>query len=382
MTVPPPRPMPLPDLFAETTGQHPDGVWAAPGRVNLIGEHTDYNGGLVLPFALDRDVQVAARLREDGAWTFASTGQPDRVRVAVEALEPGAAGWSAYPAGVVWALREAGHEVRGADLVFHSTVPVGSGLSSSAALECATLVALADLSGLEISSMSAAQLARRAENAYVGAPTGLMDQAASMACTAGHALLLDCQDLHIRQVPLALASAGLELLVLDTNTPHALVDSAYADRRRACERAANRLGVASLCAVAPDSDLGVLDEVDRRRVRHVVTENARVEEVVALLDAGRTADIAPLLDASHASMRDDLEITVETVDLAVATAREAGALGARMTGGGFGGCIIALCRAGTAGQIESAVAAAYAEAEFRAPTGFVAAPAAGARRIG
>lgn len=382
MTAPQPPAVGLPDLFAETTGHRPDGVWAAPGRVNLIGEHTDYNDGLVLPFALDRDVRVAARLRDDEAWTFASTAQPDRVAVTAADLRPGTGGWSAYAAGVVWALREAGHAVRGADLVLHSTVPVGSGLSSSAALECATLVALADLSGLSLSPLDAAQIARRAENAYVGAPTGLMDQAASVACTADHALLLDCRDLSTRQVPLDLDAAGLELLVLDTNTPHTLVDSEYADRRRACERAAATLGIGSLREATPDTDLTALDPTDRRRVRHVVTENARVQQVVELLADGRTADIAPLLDASHASMRDDFEITVETVDLAVATAREAGALGARMTGGGFGGCIIALCRRGTAGDVEAAVAAAYAGAGFRAPEGFVANPSPGARRVG
>ncbi|GAB3704040.1 galactokinase [Mariniluteicoccus flavus] len=374
----------LPDLFRELIGGEPDGQWAAPGRVNLIGEHTDYNAGFVLPFALDREVRVAARLRDDETWTFASTGQPDAVTVTVDDLQPGSGGWAAYLAGVVWALREAGHTVRGADLLVDSTVPVGAGLSSSAALECATLVALADLSGLQISPMDGAQLARRAENAYVGAPTGLMDQAASMLCTADHALLLDCDDLSTRSVPLALGDAGLELLVLDTNTPHALVDSAYADRRRSCEDAAALLGVPDLRAITSVDGLErtLADDEMLRRVRHVVTENARVLEAVECLDQGRTRDLAPLLDASHASMRDDFEITVPTVDLAVETARTAGAHGARMTGGGFGGCIIALCDLGTAGDVEAAIAQSFADAGFRAPAGFVPTPAAGARRVG
>lgn len=376
------RPVDLSALFAELTGGAPDGEWAAPGRVNLIGEHTDYNDGLVLPFALDREVRVAARLRDDATWSLASTGRPGRVTLRAADLVPGTGGWAAYPAGVVWALREAGHDVRGADLLVDSTVPVGSGLSSSAALECATLVALADLSGIELDGLRAAQLARHAENAYVGAPTGLMDQAASMLCTADHALLLDCRDLSTRQVPLALADAGLELLVLDTNTPHALVDSEYAARRRSCETAARRLQVGSLREVeSVDGPAGRLDDETLRRVRHVVTENARVARAVERLAAGRPADLAPLLDESHASMRDDFEITVPSVDLAVETAREAGAHGARMTGGGFGGCIIALCDSGAAAGVERAVAAAFARAGLRVPAGFVPTPADGARRV-
>ena len=262
-------------------------------------------------------------------------------------------GWQAYVAGVVWALEEAGHRIDGADLVLASDVPKGAGLSSSAALECAVLIALADLNELDIPGLERAKLARRAENAFVGAPTGLMDQAASTLCTAGHALFFDCRTDAAEQVLLDTRSAGLEILVLDTKTPHALVDSEYAARRTSCEEAARLLGVAALRDVTDlDAALAQLsDPVMRRRVRHVVTENARVLEAVAILRAGRIADLAPLLDASHESMRDDFEITVPQVDLAVEVARASGALGARMTGGGFGGCIIALVEAGDSDRI-------------------------------
>ena len=247
-------------------------------------------------------------------------------------------------AGVVWALEQAGHAVGGADLVLASDVPVGAGLSSSAALECAVLTALADLNSLDIGLLDRARLAQRCENEFVGAPTGLMDQAASILCTADHALFFDCRSYDAEQVALDLSGAGLELLVLDTKTPHALVDSEYAARRASCEEACRILGLAALRDV-DDLDAALrrlADPVMRRRVRHVVTENDRVWQAAEALGAGQIRALAPLLDASHASMRDDFEITVPQVDLAVEVARAGGALGARMTGGGFGGCIIAL----------------------------------------
>jgi galactokinase len=371
------------NAFAARTGHQPAGVWAAPGRVNLIGEHTDYNDGYVMPFALAQRVTIAAAPRDDDRWSVTSLTADASEGFGRAELHPGMRGWQSYVAGIVWVLEEAGHHVRGADLVLTSDVPGGAGLSSSAALECATLTTLADLSGLAIAPLERAKLARRCENAFVGAPTGLMDQAASTLCTAEHALFFDCRTFEADQVELDLARAGLEILVVDTKTPHALVDSEYAARRATCEQACHLLGVPALRDVTDLNDaLSKLpDPVMRRRARHVVTENARVLEAAATLKAGRIGDLAPLLDASHASMRDDFEITVPTVDLAVDTARSAGALGARMTGGGFGGCIIALVLRGEADRVAAQIAARFAAAGFAALDGFVAAPSAGARRL-
>jgi galactokinase len=369
--------------FAERRSHPPAGVWAAPGRANLIGEHTDYNDGFVMPFALAQRVTVAAAPRDGDRWTVTSLNEESTEEFGRDDLTPGRPGWSAYVMGVVWALEQAGHRVAGADLVLTSDVPVGAGLSSSAALECAVLTALVDLSGIELAPLERAKLARRAENDFVGAPTGLMDQAASVLSTAGHALFFDCRSHADERVALDLPAAGLELLVLDTNTPHALVDSEYATRRASCEEASRLLGVAALRDVDDlDAALGQLpDEVMRRRVRHVVTENARVLAAADLLRAGRVTELGPLLDASHVSMRDDFEITVPTVDLAVETARAEGAIGARMTGGGFGGCIIALVPTGAADRVAASIAERFAAAGFNPPAHFVAVPSAGAGRL-
>jgi galactokinase len=369
--------------FSEQHGRDPDGVWAAPGRVNLIGEHTDYNDGFVMPFALAQRVTMAAGLRDDDGWSVASLTNGESQSFTREDLHPGLPGWHAYVAGVVWALEGAGHSVRGADLVLTSDVPLGAGLSSSAALECATATALIDLNDLDIPPLERAKLARRCENEFVGAPTGLMDQAAATLCTLDHALFFDCRTHSSQQVRLDLFAAGLELMVLDTRTPHSHVDGEYASRRAICEDASRLLGVPALRDVTDlDTALAELaDPVMRRRVRHVVTENARVLAAAKILQAGRIADLSPLLDASHASMRDDFEITVPTVDLAVETARRAGALGARMTGGGFGGCIVGLLPAGQFDRVFAEVADAFAEAGFAPPAAFVAVPSAGARRL-
>ena len=374
----------LVEAFRAQTGRQPAGVWAAPGRVNVIGEHTDYNDGYVMPFALAQRVLIAAAPRNDhGTWTVTSLNNRSTKIFRDANLQPGMTDWQAYVAGVVWALKEAGHRIDGADLVLTSDVPKGAGLSSSAALECAVLIALADLNELEIPGLGRAKLARRAENAFVGAPTGLMDQAASTLCTAGHALFFDCRTDAAEQVLLDTRSFGLEILVLDTKTPHALVDSEYAARRTSCEEAARLLGVAALRDVTDlDAALAQLsDPVMRRRVRHVVTENARVLEAVAILRAGRIADLAPLLDASHESMRDDFEITVPQVDLAVDVARASGALGARMTGGGFGGCIIALVEVGDSNRIGDEITVKFGAAGYGPPTHFTAVPSAGAERL-
>jgi galactokinase len=371
--------------FTEAFGGKPDGLWWAPGRVNLIGEHTDYNDGFVLPLALEQGVAAAARRVDEPVLRVHSAQVGATVEVPLATIAPGVpAGWAGYVAGVGWALREAGSDVPGLDVVIDGDIPVGAGLSSSAALECAVAVAWNDLGELSLSLDDLAAAARRAENDVVGAPTGVMDQMASLHGRAGHLVFLDTRSLAVEPVPFDPASAGLALLVIDSKAPHALVDGEYAERRRSCEQAAAILGVAALRDVSDlDAALDRLDdELLRKRVRHVVTENARVLEVVAALRAGddpRT--IGPALTASHASMRDDFEITVPEIDTAVAAALDAGAHGARMTGGGFGGCVLALVDADAVEPVVRAVEAAYAAAGFRPPVAFVATAADGARRL-
>jgi galactokinase len=371
-------------LFRKEYGAEPAGLWAAPGRVNLIGEHTDYNDGFVLPFALPQRTIAAVGPGLPGEWTVCSTFADETVDFGT--TRPGdVTGWAAYVAGVVWSLREAGFTVPGARIALASEVPVGSGLSSSAALESSVLTALVDLGGLDLPVERRPEVARRAENEYVGAPTGILDQSASMRCQAGHALFLDCRSYAVEQIPFGLAADGLAILVINSNAPHQHVDGEYGARRKSCEQAARRLGVPALRDVSTEGlaeALGRLDdEVMRRRVRHIVTENQRVLDTVGLLKAGRVREIGPLLTASHASMRDDFEITVAQVDVAVETALAAGAYGARMTGGGFGGCVLALIDADRAAATTEAVEAGYADRSFTPPTTWVATAGPGAGRL-
>ncbi len=375
----------------EALGAEPDQVWFAPGRVNLIGEHTDYNEGFVLPLALPFGVGAAIRRREDSLVVVRSAQAEGVVELDVAALEPGSVqGWGGYAAGVAWALREAGHDLvarGGVDVFLDSDVPSGAGLSSSHAVECAVGRALLGHAGLELGATDLAQVVRTAENDYVGAPTGIMDQMASLHGVEGHALFLDTRALEVEPVAFDAAAHGLALLVVDTRAPHALVDGEYAERRSSCEQGARTLGVPALRDVTVD-DLDealarIGDDVVRRRVRHVVTEDDRVLDVVALLRAGGDLrEVGPLLTASHASMRDDFEITVPQVDVAAEAAGAAGALGARMTGGGFGGCVIALVEADATEAVAQAVRDAYAEHGFDEPGAFVVTAAAGARRVG
>ncbi len=369
----------------------PATTWSAPGRLNLIGEHTDYNDGYVLPIALPYRTSATVTPRDDGRLLIRSAQRPDEpAELPVAELAPGVlGGWPAYPAGVVWALREAGHPVGGgAEVAVDGQVPEGAGLSSSAALECSVAAALDEALGLGLTRGELARLAQRAENGFVGVPSGAMDQLAAMLCRAGAALFLDIRGdgtgPAAEQVPLDLAAAGLAILGIDTRSPHQLVDGEYADRRRSCEAAAAALGVPAL----RDVDLADLDAalarltdgVQRRRARHVVTENDRVLRAVELLRSGQVAGIGPLLTASHASLRDDFEVTVPQLDTAVDAALSAGALGARMTGGGFGGCVLALLPAGDAAEsgLRAAVDAAYTAAGFTLPGYFAAIPSAGA----
>ncbi|MFF1818375.1 galactokinase [Kribbella sp. NPDC058245] len=372
--------------FEDVFGTAPDGSWRAPGRVNLIGEHTDYNDGVVLPIALPVEVKVHASARDDGRFAVSSVGHDSVVEFALDELAPDSVdGWAAYPAGAAWILRESGYPIGGANLLFDSDVPTGAGLSSSAALLCATFVAVLGLSDIEVEPAEVARLAQRAENQYVGAPVGLMDQTASMCCTAGHALAFDIRSGSLDQIPFDPEADGLSLLVVDVKAPHRHADGEYAARRRSCEHAAAQLGVPALRSVAfedlDDALARLDDEVDRRRARHVVTEIKRTEDAIALMKAGRLREVGPLFTASHASMRDDFEITVPELDVAVDTALAAGALGARMTGGGFGGCIIALTASDSADAVLAAIEKAFAEKGFTAPTAIAATPSAGASRI-
>jgi galactokinase len=371
--------------FRELTGRDPDGVWAAPGRVNLIGEHTDYNDGFVLPAAIDRLVVVAAGRRKGGRlrlWSLQS-GPPADLELA--RVGPGRVdGWAAYPAGVAWALGQAGVGVGGTDLVVDGDVPAGSGLSSSAALECATATALADLHGAGLDRPALAALARRAENEVVGVPSGVMDQMVAMLGRAGHALFLDTRSLATEQVPLPLEAARRCLLVIDTRAGHRLVDGAYADRKAACEAAAATLGVAALRDATleqVEAAARALGDPGLRRARHVVTENARVLSAVELLRAGDLDGLGPLLAASHASLRDDYEVSSPELDAAVGAAVDAGAVGARMTGAGFGGSAIALVATDRAGQVADRVGEAFAAAGFGPPEVVAVVPSDGARRL-
>ncbi|MFE2095502.1 galactokinase [Streptomyces sp. PTD9-10] len=376
------------ERFAELYGAEPEGVWAAPGRVNLIGEHTDYNDGFVMPFALPHQATAAVSRRADGVLRLHSADvEGGVVELRLDSLAPGSDGnWTAYPAGVVWALREAGHPVTGADVHLSSTVPTGAGLSSSAALEVVIALALDDLYGLGLQRWQLARLCQRAENVYVGAPTGIMDQTASACCEEGHALFLDTRDLSQRQIPFDLAAEGLRLLVVDTRVKHAHSGGEYGKRRAGCEKGAALLGVDALRDIAYAdlaaalTRLGDEEEVVRL-VRHVVTEDQRVERVVSLLRAGETRAIGPVLTEGHASLRDDFRISCPELDLVVDTALTNGALGARMTGGGFGGSAIVLAEATDVDTLTKAVEEAFATAGFTSPRVFEAVPAAGARRL-
>ncbi|RFU40683.1 galactokinase [Actinomadura logoneensis] len=368
--------------FADAYGHAPEGVWRAPGRVNLIGEHTDYNDGLVLPFALPLGVSVAASRRDDDVVEVRSLQADGTVTAPLSGTPGDVRGWAAYPVGMARVLRE--HGVGGATLLIDSDLPQGAGLSSSAALECATAIALCDLHGVWIAPAELARLAQRAENEHVGVPSGIMDQSASMLSSAGSALLLDCRSGLTSNVPFAPGEAGLTLLVVDTRASHELTGGEYARRRAECEKAAEILGVDALRDVKDlPAALGRLsDPVLRRRVQHVVTENHRVEATVGLLRAGAVAEVGGLLLASHMSLRDQYEVSWPEADVAVDEAVRAGARGGRMVGGGFGGSVIVLTRTESADRVRNAIEAAY-QARSWTPPVFLdeTAPSAGAHRL-
>ena len=423
-----------------STASRPDGTatlsteaWFAPGRANLMGEHTDYNEGFVLPFALAQGVTATATARADGLLVLRSRQKPgDIVMVALDALAPGSVtGWAAYPAGVAWALRAAGFEVVGASIDIDSDLPVGAGVSSSAALECSTALALCSLSGLAVARGQLALIAKRAENEFVGAPTGIIDQSAALLCEQGHAMLLDCGTLARTQVPFRPAAAGAVALIIDTRVTHALVSGEYAARRAECEEAARLLGVPALGAVTDASAVEKLaDPVLRSRARHVITDSARARAIASALQgedergsgggagggaggagggaggagggaggagggaggagAGKKGKnsaavyryVGALLTEGHASLRDDFEVSWPQADAAVNVAIGSGAYGAKMIGGGFGGSVLALIPLEREATVRSLLSETFQQRGWAAPEYLDAVPSPAARRRG
>ncbi len=367
-------------------------MWFAPGRANLMGEHTDYNNGFVLPFALAQGVTATAAARPGGLLTLRSRQVPDEpVAVRVDSLAPGAvSGWAAYPAGVAWALREAGYPVGGSSIDIDSDLPVGAGVSSSAALECSVALALCGLAGVEVPRRDLAAIAKRAENEFVGAPTGIIDQFAAMLCRAGHAMLLDCRALEVSHVPFLPRRDGVAALIVGTRVPHALVSGEYARRRAECEAAARLLGVPDLASVSdPGAADRLGDPVLRRRARHVIRDSARARAVAsALLDAGPAAPspgvygfIGELLTQGHLSLRDDFEVSWPQADTAVDAAIAAGAYGAKLIGGGFGGSVLALVPADRLTAVRDTLTDEFTRRSWKPPEFMDAIPSGPARRI-
>jgi galactokinase len=356
--------------YACMIGEDPELIASAPGRINLIGEHTDYNGGFVLPCAVGRRVAVASG-RGGGELYSANFDEARR-------MEDGRdSSWADYPRGVAWAFGEAGHEVGEFRAVYAGDVPLGSGLSSSAAIEAATALALDALFELGMDRRELALLCQRAENEFVGVQSGIMDQYASLLCEEGSALLVDCRSLEAENVPLDLEEVNLTLLVCDTRVERGLGDTGYNDRRAACERAARTLGVKQL-RDAGEADLWQLSGEELMRARHIVTENARVLEAAEALRVGDFPELGRLMYASHASMRDDFEISTRELDTFVELAEAAEAPGARLTGAGFGGCAIALVRTAEAGALARNVKREFAQRGFEEPLFYEFVPSAGA----
>jgi galactokinase len=373
-------------------------VWFAPGRANLMGEHTDYNEGFVLPFALAQGVTATAAARADGLLALRSRQKPgDQVTVALAALEPGSVtGWAAYPAGVAWALRSAGFGITGATIDIDSDLPVGAGVSSSAALECSVALALCSLSGVSVPREQLALIAKRAENEFVGAPTGIIDQSAALLSEEGHAMLLDCGTLARTQVPFRPSADGAVALIIDTRVTHALVSGEYAARRAECEQAARLLGVPALGRIRnPALADRLADPVLRRRARHVITDSARARAIASALGkgiatdgaaggataalhttdgataSGGTADtlryVGALLTEGHLSLRDDFQVSWPEADATVAAALEAGAYGAKMIGGGFGGSVLALVPGNREATVRSTLSKVFKNSNWAPP---------------
>lgn len=361
------------EAYEERFGEEPEVVASAPGRVNLIGEHTDYNGGFVLPCAVDRRVAVA--MGHSGDELFSSDFDERR-----PLNEERDSSWADYPRGVAWSVRKEGYEGGPFRAAFAGDVPLGSGLSSSAAIEAATALALDALFGLGIERKNLAVLCQRAENEFVGVGSGIMDQYASLLCEEGSALLIDCRSLEARSVPLDLRGAGLSLLVCDTRVERGLADTGYNERRAECERAAALLGIEQL-RDAREEDLRKLSGVELARARHIVTENSRVLDAADALRANDFGELGRLMYASHASMRDDFDISTPELDAFVELAESAGSPGARLTGAGFGGCAIALVTADETEALARRVRQVFEERGFEEPEFYEFLPSTGAEVV-
>ena len=374
--------MAISEAFHSEFGGEPEVIAQAPGRVNLIGEHIDYSEGFVLPFAIDAVTTVAIRRRNDSEVHLVSAQQPaSRVLISQSDItDHKGDGWSRYVLGVIWSL-----EIKsGLEIYVDGQVPLGAGLSSSAALECSTAVALNHLFSLNKNSKELALLTQRAENKYVGVPCGIMDQSVSLMAQADHALLLDCRDLSTQHIPVDFAGAGLRLLIIDTRAHHALIDGGYAERRASCESVAKKLDVHSMRDLdleKLESGRNLITDIEYKRARHAVTEIARVLAAVELLANRDFIGFGALLTQSHNSLRDDYTVSCPELDVSVETALKNGALGARMVGGGFGGSAIALIKDEDAGKISQSIERAFAERGFDSPRFFSSLPSGGARVI-
>jgi len=370
------------EKFLETFGEEPDLVAAAPGRVNLIGEHIDYSEGFVLPFAIKDRTMVAVRKRDDSIVRIASAQRRNKiVTVDIKDVKPGLKGeWERYALGVLWSMGVKS----GVDLLIDGHVPLGAGLSSSAALECSVATAMNHLFDMGFNLEELARLTQKAENQYVGVPCGIMDQSVSLMATNGFALLLDCRDLSTRNIPFDVASHGLELLIIDTQAHHALTDGGYAERRASCESVAAKLHVKSmreLTIAQLDSSRDQLSEIEYLRARHAITEMKRVLDCVEALSSGDFVNVGQLMNQSHHSLRDDYNVSCPELNTAVEASLAAGALGSRMVGGGFGGSAIALIQASKTSETISAVEKAFADRKFKAPRFFTSLPSQGAELL-
>lgn len=369
----------LENTFQELFGRKAEVLAEAPGRVNLIGEHIDYSEGFVLPFAIaDRTYALIAR-NTDGLVRIASQQRKNRIfTIDINDVKPGSAGdWEKYVLGVIWTMGI----TTGVDILVDGHVPSGAGLSSSAALECSVAVGLNSLFNLNKSLEDLARATQKAENDYVGMPCGIMDQSVSLMGREGSALLLDCRDLTTESVPFDVASQGLELLIIDTQAHHALVDGGYAERRASCESVAAKFGIVSMRHLTMDvleSRKAEITETEFIRARHAVTEIKRVKDAVAALRSNDFLTLGRLINESHISLRDDYTVSCVELDVAVEAALAAGALGSRMVGGGFGGSAIALIKADQIAAVKEAIKSAYVDKGFKAPRFFTSLPSAGA----